>query len=287
MGNDMGDVKLLQIFYGNCNKNSGPWKVIKNLALGLDQLDYPYLINSQIQEDSFKVCLSEHPILYTKFLSETFVGPNLVTLPIDNSIVMSMNYKKYIINSQWTYDCYKTWIPEDKLVIWPVGIDTEMFDDKKKCEKTNDCLLYYKRRDNSELLMVIDLLKNNNQSYQIIEYGQYSEEQFLETISKSHYCILLDGIESQGIACEEILSCNLPMFVLELTHWNDRGEQYKFPASCVPYWDERCGIKSKDIDTDVFRDFLKKINQFNPREYILENLTLKKQASELISIVNA
>ncbi|HEY9708930.1 MAG TPA: hypothetical protein V6D48_12080, partial [Oculatellaceae cyanobacterium] len=62
------------------------------------------------------------------------------------------------------------------------------------------------------------------------------------------------------------------------------------PVSSVPYWDERCGVKFKDISEfpTQLEEFLDKLNrqQFAPRNYILENLTLEKCAQHYVEILD-
>lgn len=102
----------------------------------------------------------------------------------------------------------------------------------------------------------------------------------------SKYCFVINGTESQGIALEELMSCNVPLFVWDVNSWNDIGEQYKSPATSVPYWSNTCGEKflNEEELNIKFDEFLKNIDSYNPRNYILENLNLKKQALELIKI---
>lgn len=280
----MGEIKLLQIYYSY--DNAGPGKVIKNLVSGLKIIDYPYTLNEPPIDNSYKLCLSNHSILQSEYLHEMFIGPNIVTLPIDSEIVMNQNYKKFIVNSEWTFNCYNRWLPKNKIVIWPVGIDTNLFNDKSNDIKSIDCLLYFKNRDNIELEKAIELLNKNNQTYTLIKYGHYQESEFINYLSKCRYCFVIGGIESQGIAYGEIQSCNIPIFAWELNQWADRGPDYMFSASTLPYWDDRCGIKTVNLDEEKFKYFLNNIYSFNPRDYILQNLTLESQATKIITLLS-
>ena len=97
---------------------------------------------------------------------------------------------------------------------------------------------------------------------------------------------MLTNTESQGIAMEEIMSCNLPMFVWDIDFWDHRGDQHKVPATSVPYWDDICGdkITKKEEFKDHFSNFLSRQNSYNPRDYIIKNLTLKQKAQELLTL---
>lgn len=278
---------MLNIYF--TNKSRGPGKVYKNLISGLNKLDVKYELNNpKPSSDDFIVSLHRHNIINTPMIKNAFIGPNICVLPIDNPIMMKQQYKKTIVPSEWVKKLYMKWLPEDKLVVWPVGIDTDLFSDKSNQTKSNDCLIYFKRRSQDELNTVKQLLTSKGQTFEVIEYGRYNEQQFIETISRSRYGIVLDNTESQGVAIEEMLSCNLPLLVWDVTHWSDRGPQHKVEATCIPYFDDRCGVSFtnwSDIETS-YTNFINSLNAFNPREYILENLTLEKCAQDLIDITN-
>jgi hypothetical protein len=63
--------------------------------------------------------------------------------------------------------------------------------------------------------------------------------------------------------------------------WDDYG--LPVPASSVPYFDSMCGVVSYDINK--FELFYNNLNKFSPREYIVNNLSLVKQASKYIDYV--
>ena len=274
---------MITILY-EYNQN-GPGKVIKNLKLGLEKLNIPYKENPKIVEPTDKViALQWHPLVESVNPDNLLIGPNVCTLPVDNQFIMSQKYKKVIVPSGWVKGKYKRWIPEEKILVWPVGVDTDCFGDKSNADKHFDCLVYYKRRSSDDLEYVKNMLKKYNQNFGIIEYGNYTESQLIDGVSNSKYVFLLDSSESQGIAVQEIMSMNVPLFVWDITHWSDRGDEFKVQSSSVPYWDERCGMCEtlKENLEKSFNFFLEKFAFFAPRDYILENLTLEKQAKQII-----
>jgi len=260
---------------------NGPGKVAKNLVQGLSEISANFSVNTSCD---FDIILQNCDRLNHN-LSNCFIGPNICTLPIDNPKVMNYeNYKKIIVPSNWVKNLYLKWLPENKILVWPTGINTELFQDTLNFKKTVDCLIYFKRRDYSELEFVKNILNTYNQSFEILQYGNYSESTFLDLTKKCRYAFILDNSESQGIAIQEIMSSNLPLFVWDIEYWIDRGEEYKVFATSVPYWDDVCGIieTKKDFTYDRFKLFLDNINDFNPRSFITKNLSLKDKANELI-----
>jgi len=90
----------------------------------------------------------------------------------------------------------------------------------------------------------------------------------------------LTKTESQGFAYQEILSMDKPCFVIDKNIWDYYGEKFAVSASSVPYFDTTCGVVSTDIIK--FESFYSKLNEYTPRKYVLNNLTLVKQAEEYI-----
>ncbi|GIV44038.1 MAG: glycosyl transferase [Bacteroidia bacterium] len=269
--------------------HNGPGKVINNLKLGLEKIGIEYRDNPTTPDiNNFAVALQWNNNLYNYNPEKLLIGPNVSTLPIDNQFIMNGGYKKLIVPSGWVMDLYSMWISKEKMSIWPVGVDTEKFSDKSKETKQFDCMIYFKRRSLEDLLFIENMLRLKNQTYNTLTYGNYKEEEFIDLISKSRYAIVVDNTESQGIAIQEMMSCGLPLFVWDVDRWVDRGDIFACKASSIPFWDERCGVsvvEKNNID-ESFDVFLNKIDFFDPRSYILENLTLEKQAKELTNLFN-
>jgi hypothetical protein len=266
---------MVNIFYNDTS--NGPRKVILNLIIGLKKLNVKFKTNQQVLPDDKLLILQDHVILHQNLVNDRIIGPNICTLPIDNHQVMSQKYKKMIVPSEWVKNLYMKWVPEEKLLVWPVGVNTDMFYDMSEEEKEIDCLIYFKRRDESELNLVVAFLKENGITYEVIRYGSYSEEHFINILKKSKYGIVIDKCESQGIAIEEIMSTNLPLIVWDTVIWDDRGEEFAIPATSVPYWDNTCGVKVDNfVDFKTyFTDFINNKHSFNPRKYVIENLGLE------------
>ncbi len=284
-------INKMQIFFENDTRVGGPSKLIKNLKMGLDLVNEQYECNpSQINLKDKILFTQNHPLLNFCDLSNVIIGPNICVLPIDSKIVMEQKYNKIITPCNWVYNKYKKWINEDKIVIWPVGIDTNLFRDTSKDEKNYDCLIYVKNRTPEELEFVMEMMAEFDQTFNVVRYGSYNEEMFLDSISKSRYCFMLDNTESQGIATQEILSSNLPMFTWDINYWDHRGNEYTVPATSVPYWDSTCGEKligiNKNDIKELFSIFLSRQNEYKPRYFIEKNLNLKERAKQLLSFYN-
>ena len=116
-----------------------------------------------------------------------------------------------------------------------------------------------------------------------LRYGHYREEDYHQALRRCRSMIFLCEHETQGIAYQQALSCDVPILAWDQGGpWRDPTyfpERVVFgPVTSVPYWDARCGLRFSDA-----ADFPAKLQQFTaaleegryrPREYVLEHLTL-------------
>lgn len=256
----------------------GPGKVVRNLISGLEKNDVNYLEN---KEGDFNLILQGGERLNGP-LHNCIIGPNICTIPIENSIVMSLNYKKIITPSPWVKKLYERYLPKEKIIVWPVGIDTNKFDNTINFEKKYDFLIYFKNRDVEELSFIKEILSKYGYTYVILNYGQYTETNFLTTLKNCKYSIILTSTESQGIAIQEIMSSNLPCLVWDVKIWDHLGPDHACESTSIPYWDTICGefFYEKDNFETTLQLFLK--STYKPREYICENLSLDIMAEKIV-----
>ncbi|MDA9645447.1 hypothetical protein N9T02_01080 [Candidatus Actinomarina] len=166
-------------------------------------------------------------------------------------------------------------ITRERFCVIPTGI----FSEKKisttyqSNNRNNRCLIYYKNRNMEDLNKVINFLKNRNIPYDLFEYGKYSNHKLLKTAKRNKFCILINSAESQGIAVQEMLSMNLPIYV-----WDLPASELNCFASSVPYFNEKCGMVTNSYDEFVnsFDKFINEYSFYRPSEYVLANLTHEK-----------
>ena len=274
---------MINLFILQSENKNGPGKVVINTIKGLELLKIPYTINSKNLFPS--VFLQEHNYINFKDLSNDIIGPNICVLPIDNKVVLDQKYKKFVVPCSWCFDTYSKWINSNKLKVWAAGIDTEMF--TPSFYKTIDFLIYFKRREINDLHTVCNFLQSRGKTFKIISYGNYAEEQFKQLMAECKYAFLIDNCESQGIAVQEMMSCNLPILAWDVNRWADRGEEYACKATSIPYFTEQCGVYFYDKASmnAAFDNFMGHVNHFEPRKYIIDNFSLKDKASDLMRIL--
>ena len=280
-----------EAYWGHSATMNGPHKVVDHLIKSLDQEKIDYAINEEKYEHNFLVQYdaTAHEKHSKIEQDTTVIGPQVWMFDgYGQFLIENQNYyKKIIAPSEWVKNKFITKfnLPEDKLAVWPVGI--EEFNNIR--EINYDCLIYFKRRNQSELDAVKKFLVKNGLSYRMVEYGTYGEDGFKQLVNSAKFCFLINGTESQGIAVQEIMSMGVPIIAWDIKEWLDQGEAYRVPATSIPYWDERCGevFFNKDELEETFSKFYATINEYDPKSFIRDNLSFSKTVEQLMEIFNA
>ena len=278
-----------EAYWGHSATMNGPHKVINNLIKSLDQEKIDYAINEEKYEHNFLVQYdaTAHEKHSRIEQDTTIIGPQVWLFDgYGQFLIENQNYyKKIIAPSQWVKDKFinKFSLPEDKVAVWPVGIET--FNNER--DITYDCLIYFKRREQKELDIVKQFLDSKNLTYKMVQYGEYGEEAFKMVVNEAKFCFLINGTESQGIAVQEIMSMGVPIIAWDIKEWLEQGESYRVPATSIPYWDERCGEVFFNIDElDVtFSKFYATLDEYDPKAFIKDNLSFECSVKTLLDIL--
>ena len=197
----------------------------------------------------------------------------------------------YIQPSVWVCELWKNYGAENIIPIkdFPFPVEIEKFCTNQHSQK-NEVFIYFKSRNPEELEYVKHFLNNKNITYKIFDYiRHYSEEDYLKCLQNAKYGIIIGRHESQGFAIEEALSCNVPLLIWEVKYMSQEyGYNYPdIPGTVIPYWDERCGeffYKVEELET-TYNKFITKLETYNPRAYIMENLSPQKCGERFIELV--
>jgi hypothetical protein len=100
---------------------------------------------------------------------------------------------------------------------------------------------------------------------------------------RSRAMLFLCEHETQGIACNETMSSNVPVLAWDEGALVDpmfrKFAPPDFRVSSVPYFDGRCGERfTMDTFETTLARFWSNLGSYHPREYVLENLSLEKSA---------
>ena len=275
-----------------------------NLMRGLDKIGVPYRFNdyqyiNKHPEEIACIIGKPHLLFDRKWKNPVILGAGIYSHPMECPDLFERYpmVKRFLVPGEWMREmCAPAY--GDKVLAWPVGIDTEAWKPHPG-EKPFDFLIYDKirwehdRYDEELIRPITQLLTVHGLSHQTIKYGSYTHEELQTKLQTSKAVLFLCEHETQGLAYQQILATNTPILAWDRGgYWQDPyyyPDKVKYqPVSSVPYWDERCGVKFTGLaDFEVaLTQFQSNINLFEPRKYILENLTLEKCAEKYVNIVN-
>ena len=258
--------------------------VTSSLVNGLMKLSYSFLLNPKFSKQfsrhvhvlSSTIALDLAINLKKKGkINKLTAGPNLVFLPDDyNSIICSDEIDKILVPSEWVRDAYVYYFPKlkDKIICWYAGVDTEYWQANHNNAK-NKCILYTKNSTNEFNQKIKTLIKKYDWNVDEIMYGNYDLHTWKSKLDSASLAVFLSSSESQGIALAEAWSMNVPTFV-----WNPKPMELNgrfFPSvTSAPYLTPETGIswKTENEFQDALNGFMEK-NEFQPRKWILENMT--------------
>jgi hypothetical protein len=286
---------------------SGHGRTFLNLCAGLNRIRVPYRVNDfrfARKHSKVLVCIVGKSFLLDKIEWENPIlfGPCGYSHPMDDpQLLERLPVKRVLVYGPWEKEMYEPYWGET-VKLWPVGIDTDMWQPCRNEAKTVDVLIYDKVRwehDNYETDLIRPIrsfLRKSGRSYLEIRYGHYREEGFRLALARCRVMIFLCEHETQGIAYQQALSGGVPIFA-----W-DRGGPWQDPSyyphkvifspvTSIPYWDERCGYRFSSLaefeaQWSLFWDDAQG-GRFVPRDYVLENLTLEKCAREYVKIAGS
>ena len=286
-----------RVIRGN-SQPGGQMRAFLNLRAGLDLIKIPYRVNDYKHAmantgEVVGIVGKPHVLNKVEWRNPIVFGAAVYSHPSDNpELLIQYPIRKVLVPGKWMRDmCADAW--GDRVHAWPVGIDTYRWSPAPSADKDIDVLVYDKvmwerQRYEVELISAVhQTLVKRGLTTEVIRYGLYQEDAFLSLLNRSKSMIFLCQHETQGIAYQQALSCNVPILAWDRGgYWQDPSyypHKVKFaPVTSVPYWDERCGMTFKRIEEfpEKLAEFLdrKAAGQFSPRDYVLENLTLEKCA---------
>jgi hypothetical protein len=279
-------------------------KVFLNLVESLHRSNIPFRVNPHANEREIKDIniLLGRGIESLRVLKpdEPFIaGIGFSTHPLElPEIRKNYNIQAYLSHCEWINTLYaEHW--GEICTTWPVGIDTHKWKKTSK-QKTTDILIYNKIRWNIDtqekeiLHPILRRLKSENISYKYIRYGKYKEPEYQEALDTCRAMIFLCEHETQGIACNEALSSGLPVFSWDENIIRDpyyiQLKSNHIPCTSVPFFDDQCGDKFKNIDEFEFKfnTFYNKVisNSYSPDDYVKNKLSMEKSVERLLEIID-
>lgn len=210
-----------------------------------------------------------------------------------SDLIARHNFKLFTQPSPWAKEALQPFA-QGRMRDCFAGIDMVRWPDWSAEPKTNDVLIYdklYWDRDQhiqSVLTPLISHLDQSGLSHQVIRYSKYSYAEFRRSLQRSRVFVFLSRHESQGLACNEAMAANLPVFAWDegvLADPNMPPLPADANVTSVPYFDSRCGMRFKlDEMLPAFDAFWSTRERFKPRTFVEQKLALPHSGRRYLSL---
>jgi len=289
---------LIMLLWKSMNKDlyGGHYAVTRSLVQGLKELKFGFNYNPNCLKElaDTVLVLSDLDALRQMIrlkrigrINKILAGPNLVVIPSDDrELIAAPEIDTYLVNSKWTLQAY---IDDEPLlsrncISWAAGVDTQYWKPASLMTLDKKILLYHKNAPQD--LCDFCVLKVSELGYipDIIRYSEYDFELYLKKLHSCDAVIFLSQSESQGIALAEAWSTDLPTLV-----WNPGSITYNnkvIESSSAPYLTSQTGMffKGRSDFEQAFLSLIKTKEQFSPRKWVLENMSDRLCATNLLRI---
>ena len=284
------------IFTGPHKRINNLLKTFKNSNFSLNKIKYDLTYMVTFNEEAEKLLLK----LLQNNNSKIIVGP-LFNVEYQKKIIDYTNKYpniKKLVASQSAFNnaVYELGIKVNpkKVIISPSGVvESKELMKTKDAKRKDKCLIYFKKRQNEDLEKVLSFLDQKNINYEIFKYGEYKNSELKTAAKESSFGIYMARSETQGFAVQEMMACNLPLYVWDDKNLNAKilSEYYgggKFSGTSITYWSDQNGVI-----VDNFEDFMKNfdffidnIDFYKPYKLIEKYLTYEASKKNLIEQFN-
>lgn len=229
------------------------------------------------------------------YFKKLLAGPNLVTFPSDaDGIIASPEVDICITPGPLTCNIYEEDCPSlaGRLKSWPAGVDTNYWKPNILSLK-KIVIIYFKNTHAPKVNLEIYQKFIAEMGYEvvIIRYGEYTKEIFLNFLQKAVLMIGISGAESQGITWSEAWSADVPTFLwyTDTTTYNHhRAKGRLFKSTPSPYLTDQTGLFFNNLEDfkSIFLRFLNGEYSFQPRQWVIENMSDEVCALNLLKIAD-
>lgn len=247
------------------------------------------------------ISASGYPTVFAKLeglSNPRVVGPGIYASPLEGPTLFDdKRIVAFLSTCKWFEDMFRPFYG-DRLRHWFGGFDINTFADARTHEKKFDVLIYdkiYFDREQTYARTIgplIAQLERDGLTYRIIRYGNYSFDEYIQAVKESRSMAFFAASETQGMAYQECLALNTPIFAWDEGVWPDpraaKLSDQPVPCTSVPYFDDRCGLRFQAANMlERWKQFRDNLRSYEPRAFIAETMTFKRSAAAYMAAYNA
>lgn len=286
-------IKIRQ--YAKNTQSNGPEEVLKSLSKSkniktirtVNRLQSKKSQNLLILRDF----LDEIPEGLSNYINSKnlFLGPNIDFL-LDRNLKMLRMFPNAVllVPSEWVIDVLQTntILQKRTFKVWAAGVDENFWKNSQGLYHLRKNVLIYLKGivERSEVERIISTLNLLGYSYELIEYGSYTNSFFKKILAKSSFAIWLGSTESQGIAQFQAWSMGVPTLIKQKDSYILDNVSYR--ASASPYLTPQtgCFTKSSEVKAEDIEQFVQSLHSRTPRAWIETNATTEIALQQLVNL---
>ncbi|MEW6095735.1 MAG: hypothetical protein AB1567_04305 [bacterium] len=220
-----------------------------------------------------------------KLSNPALINPCAYWHPSQNpTLFTNPNFKYCIVSCKWLYEVFSRVYGKDRCLLWFAGIFIEDWTFPNR-RKTIDVLIYDKENTQEKTIspFIERFIKSKKLSYKVIKYGTYKEDEYKQLLARSKCMFFLSKSETQGLAYNFAMASNVPIIAWDCKETIDINSYFQIDKdiqiTSTPYFSSECGVKfTQSTLKEKFEEFWNNLSNFNPRKYVMENLSPQKSA---------
>jgi hypothetical protein len=209
-------------------------------------------------------------------------GPNVVDDPRNaGGVLLTPEIDRAVVASDKMRVLFESLAPSlsGRMRVWPAGVDEQYWQPSSRNRR--DGILIYDKRMPRLAAELRCALSARGHRCETIRYGEkrwekYPQRQFRAALDRSRICVFLSYDEPQGLAAAEAWSMDVPTFAY-------RAEKVRDVAT-VPYLTAATGCYWSSVDEVLALVEARTAAEFDPRGWVLKNMTDAICAEQLISL---
>ena len=262
------------------------------LRRALERLGYRVVVNDHRlarHNPAYPVGVAGYPHVLREWTlpNPAVLGPGLLDHPgLAPALMEDPRFRSYLVPSDWMKALFGR-VYGSRCALWYAGLDLEQWPDCAAEPKDVDFVVYDKirwDRDGRAASLVRPLLarlEERGLTVTVLRYGSYAHREYQALLRRARGLIFLSEHETQGIAYQEAMACNVPILAWANGHWLDPQrtlfEAGPVAATSVPHFSDQCGETFAGADDfgPALDRFLARRGSYRPRRYVAEHLSLE------------
>jgi len=219
------------------------------------------------------------------YIRKIYAGPNIVVFSSDaDSILASPEVDAVITPCSWVIDLYVEDNPtlEGRCFPWPAGVDIDYW--KPAANQERKQILIFDKQNKGPVGPIepyADYLRGRGYPVQILQYGNFTHDEYLHALQHSRLMVGFVTDESQGIAWAEAWATDVPTLIWRNGTGYYRGRNYA--CSTAPYLCDSNGLFFDNLDdfSKQFTRWEESASCFTPRDWTISNMSDEACARDL------